>query len=171
MNPVSPKSKRPKTKPTWSDVKAKLADFDQAGLMQLIADLYAFHKDNQAFLHARFGLGASPLDVYKNRVRSVLAPDNLGNRRAEISVAKAKRAISDYTKAVGDPLGVLELRVFWCETAVAFSMEVGYAEEGYFDALVRQYRDACRTLSTIEGALLERYVTRLENVWPCPCST
>lgn len=42
------------SRPTWSDVKARLADLDRAGLMGLIQDLYAASKDNQAFLHARF---------------------------------------------------------------------------------------------------------------------
>ena len=47
-----------KKSPTWSDVKAKLADFDRASLQGLVKDLYGASKDNQAFLHARFGLGA-----------------------------------------------------------------------------------------------------------------
>jgi len=43
-------------KPSWPDVKVKLADFDRPELISLVQDLYA-SKDNQAFLHARFGLG------------------------------------------------------------------------------------------------------------------
>ena len=54
-----------KTSPTWSDVKAKLADFDRAGLLGVVQDLYASSKDNQAFLHARFGLGVDLLAPYK----------------------------------------------------------------------------------------------------------
>ena len=79
-------------------------------------------------------------------------------------MATAKKAISEYIKAVGDPLGVLELRVFWCETAVGFSMEFGFADEGYFDALVRQYRDACQILPDIHEPLLTQYTERLEAV-------
>jgi hypothetical protein len=41
-----------KTTPSWTDVKDKLADFDRAGLIGLVQDLYAASKDNQAFLHA-----------------------------------------------------------------------------------------------------------------------
>ena len=57
--------KTPKSTPSWSDVKTKLADFDRAGLMGLVQDLYAASKDNQAFLHARFGLGEDVLKPYK----------------------------------------------------------------------------------------------------------
>jgi hypothetical protein len=51
--------------PTWARVKAELATFDRAGLLALIQDLYAAHKDNQRFLHARFGLAEDVLKLYK----------------------------------------------------------------------------------------------------------
>ena len=54
-----------KSTPGWSDVKAQLADFDRAGLLGLVKDMYAACKDNQAFLHARFGLGDYPLLPYE----------------------------------------------------------------------------------------------------------
>jgi hypothetical protein len=50
------------TSPTW---RAFLPAFDRAGLQGLIQDLYAASKDNQAFLHARFGLGPDQLKPYK----------------------------------------------------------------------------------------------------------
>ncbi len=53
--------KTPKATPSWSDVKARLADFDRASLQGLVQDLYAASKDNKVFLHARFGLGDDPL--------------------------------------------------------------------------------------------------------------
>ena len=47
-------TKKPtKAAPSWSDVKTKLSDFDRAGLLGLVQDLYAASKENQAFLHAR----------------------------------------------------------------------------------------------------------------------
>jgi hypothetical protein len=53
--------RQPASKPTWTDVKAALASFDRPGLLGLIQDLYAAHKDNQTFLHARLGLGEDVL--------------------------------------------------------------------------------------------------------------
>jgi hypothetical protein len=50
-----------KRAPTWSEVKAKLAIFDRAGLVGLLSDLHNLSLDNQAFLHARLGLGPDPL--------------------------------------------------------------------------------------------------------------
>jgi hypothetical protein len=54
----NPMTKRElKSQPTWTDVKAKLAAFDRTAFLDLLHHLYAAHTDNQAFLHARFGLG------------------------------------------------------------------------------------------------------------------
>ena len=99
-----------KSQPTWTDVKAKLVDFDRAALLGLIQSLYSAHKDNQMFLHSRFGLGGDVLEPYKKIIDRWLWPDLLRNQ--DTSVSQAKRAISDYKKAVGDPEGLAELMVF-----------------------------------------------------------
>jgi hypothetical protein len=101
--------RKPKSQPTWTDVKTKLADFDRTPLLGLIQSLYAAHKDNQTFLHARFGLGADVLEPYKKTIDRWLWPDVLRNQ--DTSVSQAKRAISDYKKAVGDQEGLAELMV------------------------------------------------------------
>lgn len=152
---MTERTKRPKTKPTWTDVKGRIAEFDRAGLQQLVSDLYTFHKDNQAFLHARFGLGENPFDAYKNRIAAALAPDISRKRHVTISVATAKKALSEYNKAIGYLPGLLELRLFWCETAVQFSMDYGYGDVGYLDALALQYSEACKALPTLDEVLLE----------------
>src|SRR5215813_9134901 len=63
------------SQPTWTDVKAKLASFDRLGLLGMIQDLYAAHKDNQTFLHTRFGLGEHILTPYKETLDRWLWPD------------------------------------------------------------------------------------------------
>jgi hypothetical protein len=77
--------------PNWSDVKPKLADFDRAGLLSLVQDLYAASKDNKSFLHARFGLGDDPLEPYKDVTQWI----NPSDYRKSQSVAKAKKAIDE----------------------------------------------------------------------------
>jgi hypothetical protein len=62
------------TSPSWIDVKAALRAFDRAGLQPLVHDLYDASKDNQAFLHARLGLGHDQLKPYKAGISSGYAP-------------------------------------------------------------------------------------------------
>ena len=75
-----------KSQPTWTDVKAKLASFDRKGLLGLIQDLYAAHKDNQMFLHARFGLGEDALSPYKETIARWLWPDTFRNQDTSVSL-------------------------------------------------------------------------------------
>jgi len=110
-----------KSSPSWSDIKAEQADLDRAGLLGLVQDLYAASKDNQAFLHARFGLGGDVLKPYKITIDRWLWPDVLKNQGT--SVAKAKKAIADYKKAIGQPEGLAELMVFYCERAAGFRIQ------------------------------------------------
>ena len=54
--------RKPRSQPAWTDIKAKLAGFDRRGLIGLIQDLYAAHKENRTFLHARLGVGSDACD-------------------------------------------------------------------------------------------------------------
>jgi hypothetical protein len=151
-----------KSQPTWTDVKAKLAAFDRTALLDLLHHLYAAHKDNQAFLHARFGLGEDVLEPYKKTIDRWLWPDVFRNQ--DTSVSQAKRAIADYRKAVDDPAGLAELMVFYCEQAAGFCRDIGYQEEGYFDALVRMFEQAIRSTNSLPATGRDGLIGRLDRV-------
>ena len=154
--------RHPGSQPTWTDVKAKLGSFDRLGLLGLIQDLYVAHKDNQTFLHARLGLGEDVLKPYKETLDRWLWPDVLRNQNT--SVAKAKQAISNYRKAVGEPVGLAELMVFYCERAVGFCSDIGYQDEGYFDALVRMFEQALRLTNQLPASDRNALIVRLDRV-------
>ena len=155
-----PAAKKRKSQPAWGDLKRALAGFDRAGLLGLVQDLYALNKTNRSFLHTRFALDADTLASYKQRIHNALFPD----WNKPVRIAEAKKAISEYRKAIGRPEGLLDPHVFWCETASGFSMEYGYADEGYFDALIRQFEAAIRSLTTVNGATRRAAVDRLVGV-------
>lgn len=155
-----PAVRKTKPQPSWSDVKAKLAHFDRVALIGLVADIYALSKTNQLFLHARFSLGKDSLATYKRRIHDALSPD----WNEPVRIADAKKAISEYRKAIGRPEGVLELRLFWCEAASSFSMDFGYADEGYFDALLLQFEAALNALKGMSETSRKSAIERLVAV-------
>jgi hypothetical protein len=155
-------TRQSKSQPTWIDVKAKLANFDRAGLLSLVQDLYTAHKETQTFLHARFALGEDVLQPYKQTLDRWLWPDVL--RRQDTSVTKAKQAISSYKKAIGDPAGLAELMVFYCERAVGYCSDVGYEDENYFAALVRMFEQAFTVLNTLPANDRNALLARLDRV-------
>jgi hypothetical protein len=150
------------SKPSWSDIKGRLAEFDRTGLIGLVQDLYATSKDNQAFLHARFALGDDVLKPYKATIDRWLWPDVFKNQ--DTSVAKAKKSIAEYKKAIGQPEGLAELMVFYCERAAGFSNDVGLQDENYLDALVRMFGRALKTIDALPHDGRPALIARLDAV-------
>lgn len=148
--------------PTWIDVRAALLSFDRAGLQGLVQDLYAASKKNQAFLHARLGLGPDPLNPYKARISSCICPDLMRNQ--PISVSKAKKAIADYRKAIGRPEGLAELSIFYCEEAFSFLESCALDDESYLVALIRMYDRSLEFVSNLPPAERAAYLERLDKL-------
>lgn len=155
-------ARTPKPTPNWSGVKAELARFDRAGLLSLLKDLHGMSRDNQVFLHARLGLGSDPLEPYKKTILRWINPDVMKGQ--DVSVAKAKKAISDYHKAIGLPLGMAELSVFYCEEAARLLSDCGLDDESYFNALVRMFDRALTSVMKLEPSDQAALVDRLDRV-------
>jgi hypothetical protein len=151
-----------KNSPTWKDVKVGLAEFNRSNLLALVKDLYGASKENQAFLHARFDLGADAFKPYKIRIDRWLSPDLLKNQN--VSVSKAKSAITDYQNAIGRPEGVAELMVFYCECASDFSNTVGFGDVAYFKALLKMFEAALKVSITLQNDQRDALLKRLEHV-------
>jgi hypothetical protein len=152
-------AKNKRASPSWADVRAFLLTFDRAGLQGLIQDLYAASKNNQAFLHARFGLGPDQFGPYKATISRWINPDLMKNEA--VSVSKAKKAIADYRKAMGRPEGLAELSVFFCEEAFSFVEGCSFSDERYFVALIRMYDRSVNFVLTLPLAERRAYVERL----------
>lgn len=64
------------------------------------------------------------------------------SKNQDVSVAKAK-------KAGGQPEGLAELMVFFCERATGRGSDVGLQDEGWFEALVRRFRQALKAIDSV----------------------
>ena len=148
--------------PTWNDVKTALLDFDRAGLRGLVQDLYSASRDNQAFLHARLGLGHDPLQPFKARISRWISPDLMKGQ--PISVSKAKKAIADYKRAIGRPDGMAELSIFYCEEAFGFLESCSIEDKSYFAALIRMYGRSIEFVSRLPPAERTTYLERLDRL-------
>lgn len=157
-----PSSRKQSTSPTWGDVKARLGDIDRDGLVRLVADLYAASSDNQAFLHTRFALGDDPVRAYKDVVTRWVYPDVF--KRQDVSVAKAKKAITDYRKACGDMQGFVELMTCYCEAASDFAAEFGMDDEGYLESIMRMFEADIKAIASLEAATRTAFLERLDKV-------
>jgi hypothetical protein len=85
-------------------------------------------------------------------------------RSQDTSVVKAKRAISSYRKAVGEPAGLVELMVFYCERAAGFCHDIGYQDDGYFDALGNTFEQARKAITHLSASDRKALMARLDRV-------
>lgn len=150
------------TFPSWKAVKAALQSFDRTGLLGLIQDLYTADQNNKAFLHARLSLGSDQLAPYKAIISRWLCPELM--RGQSVSISKAKKAIADYTKAIGEPAGLAELSIFYCEEAFSFLESCGFEDERYFVAVVGAYDQAVKLVPEVPAAERHGYAKRLGSL-------
>ena len=126
-----------------ADVKGRLETLDGSRL-ELITLPFG-----RVIRYPRLYLGEHVLEPYKKTLARWLWPDPFRNQ--DTSVSTAKQAISHYKKAVGDPAGLTELMVFYCEQAAGYCQDIGYQEEGFFDALVRMFEQALKSDNTLHA--------------------
>jgi hypothetical protein len=156
------KAKREFNSQTWSDVKAALASLEEKQLIKLVSDLYYLSKENQAFLHARLAVGGDTIAPYKKTISTCMYPDVYTNKSIEVS--KAKKAISSYSKAVGDPLAEAELMIFFVECGNQFTLDFGDIDEAFYDALNRMYRRAIDKVLSLPEEQRDEFQGRLEAI-------
>jgi hypothetical protein len=151
-----------KVTPAWNDVKARLVEFDQVHILALLHDLYASSKESQLFLQTRLGLGSDILKPYKQTISRNLWPNF--SRGECISISAAKRAISDYKKAIGKPEELAELMTYYCEQAAGFSHDVGFDDDAYFSSLVSMFAQVLKIAAHLPKEQRDNYLKRLGEV-------
>ena len=148
--------------PTWKDVKTVLVNLDQKQLLKLIADLYKFSNENKTFLNTRFSVGKDQLGPYKKVIEECLFPDVLRDKPVEI--AKAKKAISRYSKAAGDDQGQAELMVYFVECGNRFTLNIGDMYQEFYDALNSMYQRAINKVLSLPANQQREFKRRLKEI-------
>ena len=149
-------------KPRWSRVKAAVSRLDEVAFLELIRDLYGLSASNQQFVEARLGLQRDPLGPYKAIITECMYPDVFGKQPIQIS--NAKKAISEYRKAVRDAPGEIELMVHFVESGNRFTLEYGDIDEGFYDALLRMYDRAIKAIKDLPDSQQPAFRNRLEQI-------
>lgn len=135
---------------------------DKKQLLKLVADLYRLSNENKRFLNSRFEVGDNPIGPYKKIIEECMYPDIYSNKPIQIS--KAKKAISSYSKAVGDPVGEAELMTYFVECGNKFTVNFGDINGPFYDALNRMYRRTINKVLTLSEERQDEFKDRLEAI-------
>ena len=162
MTAGAKKAKAKRSTPSWSDVKAALADHDRAGLLSLVGDLYNLSKENRTFLHVRFAIGDDPANKYKEIISDAIAPDIFSKKG--IRIASAKSAIADYVKAVGASDGEIDLMIYFVERGTEFTLDLGDIDGPFYDALLSMYGRAIKKVIALPEGKQAPFRDRLHKI-------
>lgn len=149
-------------KQTWSALKSAASSLSRQELLGLVGELYRLSSQNKAFLHARFGDQDIAMEEFKAIIAECLYPDMQRDR--PLQVAKAKKAVADFCKAVADPLAHADLMLFFVEQGNAFTLEYGDVDAGFYSALVAMARRAAEVICSLPVDLQEPFRARLGDV-------
>lgn len=150
--------------PSWKDIRSLLADLPHDKLLATVQDLYKFRKENRDFLHTRFLKGIMGLDEYKATIQKYMYPKEPWKPGHDVSLSKAKKAISDYRKAVKDPYGLIELMIFYVECGTGFSLEFGDMDEPFYSSLESVFAQVLTLLKPYPLEEIDCYVVKLKDI-------
>ena len=160
--PVVPQRKQ--NSGTWSEVKLKVAEMSHKDLVKLIGDLYRLSRENQAFLRARFSVGQDPLAPYKKTIEKCMYPNVYSDKPVQVHISEAKKAISGYSKAIGDKVGEAELMTFFVECGNSFTVDYGDMDEDFYYALESMYRRAIDNVLNLPQEQRDDFQDRLRDI-------
>mgnify|MGYP006290437907 CR=1 FL=1 len=149
-------------KQTWSSVKSAVAKLSRDELLSLVAELYRLSKQSQSFLHARFTDTEAAMEDCKTTIAECLYPDVLRDR--PLQVAKAKKVVADFCKAVADLVPHADLMLFFVEQGNAFTVEYGDIDAGFYNALLAMGRRAVQAISSLPKELQDPFRERLTEI-------
>ena len=79
-------------------------------------------------------------------------------------MSRGRKAISDYKKATHDPVGTLELMVYYVECGNQFTVDYGDIDEAFYESLDAMFTQVVKTLQKSDEKTVERFLPRLEGI-------
>ena len=143
----------------WSAVKNALPGKEPKELLALIKDLYSLNQENKTFIQTKYSL-INPIDTYKDIIDEGLSLDY----KKPINLAKSKKAITQYRKAIGDPAGLLELMVYYVECGNDLTVEYGDIDEKFYYSLESMFQKALQALTKFDEETTKEYLPRLQEI-------
>jgi hypothetical protein len=153
-----------KKESSWNDIKKSIEQFDKKQLVDLLRDVYRLSPDTNDFFHTRFPTKTSEdhLLRYKKIIQDSIHPYLEDNELLEVE--KATEAINRYSKAVDNPIGEAELRIFYVECGNNFTLSYGDIDEEFYDALLDMYEYAIETVQETSKEEQKAFQERLKAI-------
>ena len=138
----------------WTEVQELLQKAEKKELIDLIRELYGHSVGDRMLINSRYlGEGVKKeknkmLQKYRKIIKEEFLPEK-GLEKIRYSVAE--RAINDYSNALGDLVGTLDLMLTYVEGGVRFASTFGAIDDEFYDSIEGMLDRLCELLKTEEG--------------------
>lgn len=153
--------KAEKRKP-WNVLKKELSKLEKSDLLVTIRDLHSLSAENKRFLEARLSSTEDTLEEYRNIVEENMFPDIFDGNN--ISLSKARNAITEYRRATGDDLGTLDLMISYVAFGTDFTAEYGDMWEGFYDSLESMFGKILEKLGSLDPVSRRKFRNRVKQI-------
>ncbi len=147
---------------SWRDIKRVLASKSQNELLNVIRDLYALRPEVKDFMHARFLTSEANVEPYKTIIDASLYPDVIHGDTIELS--RGRKAMSDYKKATNDPIGTLDLMVYYVERGTRFTVDYGDIDAWFYESLESMFSQVIKILQQSDEETVDHFLPRLASI-------
>ena len=143
------------------DVRRMLAGRSSKDLLALIGELYRRDAGNRHFIHAQCAVGDA-IGAYKQIIEEHLCPDPMSSQ--EFSLAAARKAISDYRRAQGDPASLLDLTIHYVECGTRCTLDYGDMWEAFYNSMESMFRKAVGMVEKSDPETQATFLPRLAEL-------
>jgi hypothetical protein len=148
----------------WLEIKGILNQCSHNDLIGLTSELYALSKTNKNFLEARFINNEDIIDHYKDLIQKYLAPAEPWKKSQQVSLKDAKKVLSDYKKATGNKIAIIDLMVHYVECGNDFTLQFGDLDEPYYASIESVFESALKLMKTFDDHEVDDFIARLKEV-------
>ncbi|CAM4176550.1 plasmid pRiA4b ORF-3 family protein [Paenibacillus alkaliterrae] len=170
-NKLIPKSLLPQAedkkpvKLTKTALNKHLKRMSQEQLIELVKECYGSSKDMERMLAVKI-LGEEALEPMFHEYRKKVEHEFFPQRgHGKLRLQEAKKAISEFEKLTGNEKYTLELKLFYVEMGVSFTLTYGDIDDRFYDSMEAVYADVIRTVNFDDTAeLFEEYEERISAI-------
>ena len=154
---------------TWTQVKKQIQGFSQAGLLDLIHQMYNANDLNKAFLMARFQpeatLGSTELEAMKKQIHRYMCRRHTTayNYYLVPKYGPARKIITEYKKTK-DVLGTLDLMLAYVEAGNKFTQTYGDIDARFYDSVCAMLDAFAKLFRQSPEAYMPHFQERLRQL-------
>ncbi|WP_404406874.1 DUF6155 family protein [Jeotgalibacillus malaysiensis] len=146
-----------------TEVKKSLKEYDQKELISLIGELYKLNPEVKNYLSAKFK-GEEAVEVLfeeaQKKVKNVFFPDR---GFGKLSLATAKKVISDFKKQTGDEEKTTELMFYYVKLGTEFTAMYGDIDGAFYSSMANTFAQVVEVIDTSYERVAS-YEDRLQSI-------